>query len=324
MCNALPIPLSPKSLLFLVPDYYNVVISYHSDPQSTDQEIFRLRDEVEASEGPGVSFYDFLGITPSASQDDINKALKKKARTLHPDKVKQQFIADKSTGKDAKKDGKPGVHARKGPSKAEIAATAKAASDRFARLGIVTNILRGAERKRYDHFLSNGFPKWKGTGYYYARFRPGLGTVLVGLFIFVGGGGHWIALFMSWKRQQEFVGRYIKFARHAAWGDALNIPGLEGTSTPPVGEDGDGPQQPLNRRQRRMQDKDTKKPDRKSKIKAAKASPAETPTDITGPRKRVVAENGKILVVDSVGNVYLEQQDEDGQTQQFLLDVSFH
>lgn len=192
----------------------------------------------------------------------------------------------------------------------------------------MTNILRGSGRERYDHFLSNGFPKWKGTGYYYARFRPGLGSVLVGLFIFVGGGGHWLALYMSWKRQQEFVGRYIKFARHAAWGDNLNIPGLEGTATPPTAEDTSDPSagQAMNRRMRRMQEKDSKKDksEKKTKgIKAARASPAATPpSGSTGPRKRVVAENGKILVVDSVGNVYLEQANEDGETQEFLLDVS--
>lgn len=292
---------------------------------TADQEIFRLRDEVEAHEGVGVSFYDLLDIKPSASQDDINKAYKKKSKTLHPDKVKQKFIADKSTGKDKKKPKgkKPGVHVSKGPSQAEINAAGKAASDRFARLGIVTNILRGEGRARYDHFLSNGFPKWKGTGYYYARFRPGLGSVLVGLFIFVGGGGHYIALYMSWKRQQEFIGRYIKFARNAAWGDSLNIPGVTGTLTPPV-DDSDPSAQPMNRRQRRMQEKDSKtKADKKSKAsKAARASPAATPpAGSTGPRKRVVAENGKVLVVDSVGNVYLEQANEDGETQEFLLDV---
>jgi curved DNA-binding protein CbpA len=297
-----------------------------------DQEIFRLRAEVEASEGVDVSFYDFLGIKPNANQDDINKAYRKKSRTLHPDKVKQQFIADRSTGKGRPKGKKPGVHVSKGPSQSEINAAAKAASDRFARLGIVTNILRGPGRERYDHFLSNGFPKWKGTGYYYARFRPGLGTVLLGLFVFVGGAGHYFALYMSWKRQQEFVGRYIKFARQAAWGDTLNIPGVEAASAPAGAsssttyEDENGNLQPMNRKQRRMQEKDSRKEktDRKSKIKGAKASPADTPTESTGPRKRVVAENGKILAVDSVGNVYLEQQDEDGNTQQYLLDVSIH
>jgi len=133
---------------------------------------------------------------------------------------------------------------------------------------------------------------------------------------------------MSWKRQQEFVGRYIKFARHAAWGENLGIPGVDGTATPPVtaGDDGEGVRQPMNRRERRMQEKDAKKDksEKKTKgIKAAKASPAATPpVGGTGPRKRVVAENGKILVVDAVGNVYLEQTDEDGETQEFLLDVS--
>ncbi len=287
-----------------------------------------MRDEVELSEGPGVSFYDFLDISPSASQDEINKAYRKKSKLLHPDKVKQQFIANKSTGKDKPKAKKPGVHVSKGPSKSEINAAAKAASDRFARLGIVTNILRGEGRERYDHFLSNGFPKWKGTGYYYARFRPGLGTVLAGLFIFVGGGGHWFALYLSWKRQQDFIGRYIKFARHAAWGDNLNIPGLETarTATPPIAEDSDPSAQPMNRRQRRMQEKDAKKDksEKKTKgIKPVRASPAATPpAGVTGPRKRVVAENGKILVVDAVGNVYLEQADEDGETHEFLLDVN--
>ena len=299
-----------------------------TDAPVTDQEIFRLRAEVEASEGEGVTFYDFVGVSRSASQDEINKAYRKKSKLLHPDKVKQQFIADKSTSKPKSKGDskKPGVNVSKGPSKSEIRAAAKAASDRFARLGIVTNILRGEGRDRYDRFLANGFPTWKGTGYYYARFRPGLGTVLTGLFVFVGGGGHWLALYMSWHRQQEFVQRYIKFARHAAWGDNLGIPGLDvgtgsGTATPATGEDGEAIAQPINRKQRRQQEKDAKK-DKSKKIKSAKASPAATPpVGATGPRKRVVAENGKVLVVDSIGQVYLEQADEDGNNHEFLLDV---
>lgn len=246
--------------------------------------------------------------------------------------MKQKFIAEKSTQK-GKKGSKPSVHVSKGPSQAEIKAAAKEASDRFSRLGLVTAILRGEGRERYDHFLSNGFPKWKGTGYYYARFRPGFFTVLIGLFIGVGGGFHYLFLYMSWKRQQEFVGRYIKFARHAAWGDNLTIPGLDvpettGTSTP-VAESETEPAAPIprNRKERRMMEKEERKekPEtKKSKVaKAEKASPAATPpVGATGRKKRVQAENGKMLVVDSVGNVYLEQRDEEGHMQEFLLDVS--
>lgn len=284
-----------------------------------------MRAEVEATEGLGVSFYDFIGVSRSASQDDITKAYRKKSRQLHPDKVKQQFIADKST---PKHDGDAQPRPAKKPSKAEINAAAKEASDRFARLGLVINILRGEGRARYDHFLTNGFPTWKGTGYYYARFRPGLGTVLAGLFVFVGGGGHWLALFMSWHRQQEFVQRYITFARHAAWGENLAVPGLDigtgsGTATPTTGGEDDGAAQPVNRKQRRMQEKDSKKDKSKMKgVKPSKVSPVGTPpVGATGPRKRVVAQNGKILVVDSAGQVYLEQADEDGRNHEFLLDV---
>lgn len=244
---------------------------------------------------------------------------------MHPDKVKRQFIADKSTGKDKPKSKKPGVNVSKGPSQSEIKAAAKTASDRYTRLGLVNTILKGPGRDRYDHFLSNGFPKWRGTGYYYARFRPGLGSVLAGLFVFVGGAGHYMALYMSWKRQQEFIGRYIKFARRAAWGDNLNIPGLDNAApaaVPATDSDADASQQPLNRRQRRMQEKDAKREKPEKKPKKAKISPTATPpTDAIGPKKRVVAENGKILVVDATGNVYLEQADEEGETHEFLLDV---
>ena len=30
--------------------------------------------------------------------------------------------------------------------------------------------------RSYDFFYKNGVPKWRGTGYYYSRFRPGLGV----------------------------------------------------------------------------------------------------------------------------------------------------
>ncbi|KFY46063.1 hypothetical protein V495_02675 [Pseudogymnoascus sp. VKM F-4514 (FW-929)] len=284
-----------------------------------DQEIFRLRDEIALSEGPEVTFYDFLNLKPNANHDEITKAYKKRSLALHPDKVKQKFIASRTKSTDASK--KPAGR----PSNAEINAAAKAASDRFARLGLVQKLLKGPERKRYDHFLSNGFPVWKGTGYYYARFRPGFGTVLLGLFIFVGGAGHYFALYLSWKRQQEFVGRYVRFARRAAGSQSLGIPGVDatGADTPPATDSDAEAMQPMNRRQRRMQEKDSRKEKPEKKVKAPKAvkvSPADTPTGVTGPKKRVVAENGKILVVDAVGNVYLEQRNDEGEMQELLLD----
>lgn len=323
-----------------------------------DREIFRLRDEILSHEGADVTFYDFLGITPQASQDDINKAYRKKSRSLHPDKVKQQLTAERAkASKEKAKKTKKGVHVTKPPSASEVKAAIKRASERQARLSIVANILRGPGRERYDYFMTNGFPKWKGTEYYYSRYRPGLGTVVAGLFLFAGGAAHYLALYMGWRRQREFVERYIKFARHAAWGENLgiNIPGLDGQpapapapqaaqAPPQMYEDESGRMMPVNRKMRRMQERENKREAAKEaqastgrrgrKIGAANqgsgsgsgtATPQPQPqpqqeSGPTGPKKRVVAENGKVLVVDSLGHVYLEQEDEDGNVQEFLLD----
>ncbi|KAI1151705.1 hypothetical protein F4825DRAFT_349188 [Nemania diffusa] len=318
-----------------------------------DREIFRVRDELATHEGPDMTFYGFLGVAPSATQDEINKAYKRKSRALHPDKVRQQMMADRAKQNKAAK-GTPGVKVTKPPSASQLKAAVKKASERQARLSIVTNVLRGAGRDRYDHFLRNGFPTWKGTEYYYSRYRPGLGTVLVGCLLVGGGGFHYIALYMSWRRQREFVERYIKFARHAAWGDNFAIPGLDaaaatpGAATPPpqpqTGGDDEQQQQQqqppiaLNRKQRRFQERETRKESgkdgkRSSRTKAGRssqqASGSATPVPQaqaqagpgpTGAKKRIVAENGKILVVDSLGDVYLEQEDSEGTVHEFLLD----
>lgn len=210
------------------------------------------------------------------------------------------------------------------------------ASERQARLSLIVNILRGPLRDRYDHFLTNGFPLWKGTDYYYNRYRPGLGTAVLGAFLMGGGAAHYLILYMGWKRQKEFIERYIKFAREAAWGKSLaaSIPGVD---TPPApapaapADDEDeegGPPQAMNRKQRRMQERETKKEEgrgvgkkaRKAKVPSATVS-RDASAAPTGARKRVVAENGKILVVDSLGGVYLEEEDEEGTVQEFLLDV---
>lgn len=299
-----------------------------------DHEIFRLRDEVLEAEGPDVTFYDILGVSPSATQAELKSALRKKSLRLHPDKAIPSLIAKLSVPKSTSKPGekkkrKPGVQVQKGPSQKQRAQIAKEANERYARLRTVAGVLQGEARERYDHFLKNGFPTWKGTGYYYARLRPGLGSVLVGLFVVFGGAAHYGAMYISWKRQREFVERYVSHARKMAWGDS--IPGLDGigaTATAPLPA---APQEddfagPLNRRQKRMQEKESRKKDNSRAAKTARTQGISRPVDgepITGPqgsRKKVIAENGKVLIVDSAGDVYLEEQTEEGDTHEYLLD----
>ncbi|KAL4961442.1 putative endoplasmic reticulum DnaJ domain protein Erj5 [Aspergillus stella-maris] len=293
-----------------------------------DYEIFRLHDEVTAAEGANVTFYDFLGARNNANQDELNKAYRKTSRLLHPDKVKRTFIANSSKDKGKSKTTQKGVHVNKGPTKREIDAAVKEAHERAQRLNVVANILRGPARERYDYFLKNGFPKWRGTGYYYSRFRPGLGSVLVGLFLVFGGGAHYGALVLSWKRQRDFVDRYMRQARRAAWGDELGVRGITSAHAPapvPAPEASDAGALPMNRRQKRMMDRENRKEKKSGSRSSVRRSGTSTPTgetvEPTGERKRVVAENGKVLIVDSVGNVFLEEESEDGERQEFLLDV---
>lgn len=236
------------------------------------------------------------------------------------------------------------MHVSKGPSDKEVQQALKRATDQFARLGLIVNVLKGPGRERYDHFLHNGFPAWKGTGYYYSRFRPGLGTVLVGLLLAFGGAGHYAALIVSWKRQVEFVERYIRHARRTAWGDELGIRGITGVSAVEASasaQESSGSTSnnvadggtAVNRRQKRMMDRENKKESKKAKKQRGSdgdgngsAAPSPPPSGIATPaggdRKRVVAENGKVLIVDSTGNVFLEEENEDGEKEEFLLDTS--
>lgn len=204
------------------------------------------------------------------------------------------------------------------------------ASERQARLSLIANILRGPSRERYDHFLTNGFPLWKGTDYYYTRYRPGLATVVLGVFAVGGGAIHYLILYMSWKRQRDFVGRYVRFAREKAWGGSLGIANLDlapAAPRPPSSDDDAAPPVPVNRRQRRMQENESKKDDgggrSKKKMRKPQPAPHESASAApSGARKRVVAENGKILVVDSSGHVFLEEEDDEGNVNEYLLDVS--
>ena len=79
-----------------------------------------------------------------------------------------------------------------------------------------------------------------------------------------------------------------------------------------------------------MQDKEARKSKTVKAARVARTSGISTPVDAeltsgpVGTKKRVQAENGKILIVDSVGNVYVEEETEEGQKHEYLLDVSCH
>lgn len=148
-----------------------------------DHEIFELQSALEKSEGKGANFYSILDIPRSASQAQIRSAYRKKSLELHPDK--NQGVAG--------------------------------AQQRFERLGLVNKILRDGRRDRYDHFLSKGFPKWRQNGYFYERYRPGLGSVVVGIVLFTMLVEVGISRLTSGQERAK-IERLKMSARLVAWG----------------------------------------------------------------------------------------------------------
>ncbi|GFZ47441.1 hypothetical protein JCM24511_05185 [Saitozyma sp. JCM 24511] len=147
-----------------------------------DHEIFDLVSALEAAEGKGTSFYSHLGVDPSATQGELTKAYRKRSLELHPDK-------------------NPGV---------------KDIQERFARMGVIAQILRSPEsRERYNFFYKNGVPKWRGTGYYYSRYRPTLSHTLLFL-VLLTAGAHRLVMQLNHNRDIRRVAYFENAALVAA------------------------------------------------------------------------------------------------------------
>lgn len=147
------------------------------------RQIFDLQSSLEATTGKGTTFYSLLNLTSSATASEIKSAYRKRSVELHPDKHPQDPQASK----------------------------------RFEQLGLVIKILRDARKDRYDHFLATGFPKWRGTGWYYARWRPGFGTTMLILVLFTVGVELLIKR-VNYARDAKRIHQLQRAARFVAWG----------------------------------------------------------------------------------------------------------
>ncbi|KAF9156993.1 hypothetical protein BG015_008496 [Linnemannia schmuckeri] len=147
-----------------------------------DFEIFDLVDALEKAEGPEVNFYSYIGVTQKTPKPEIERAFRKKSRTLHPDK-------------------------NKGPK----------AQEKYARLSSIISILRDdGKRDRYNFFLKNGVPRWRGSAYLYRRHRPGFKSVVVFLFI-LASGFQYLARYVGYvqerKRMSGMIEQYKEMVR---------------------------------------------------------------------------------------------------------------
>ncbi|KAI5455130.1 hypothetical protein NCC49_002401 [Naganishia albida] len=268
-----------------------------------DHEIFDLVSALEGSEGKGTTFYSFLGVPPQAQLKDINRQYRKRSLELHPDK--NPNVKD--------------VHAR------------------FARLGTITEILRDpTKRTRYDFFFKNGVPKWRGTGYYYSRFRPSIIHVVLFL-VLISSVVHYFILRVNHRRDKQRVEYFTRAALARAGGSSSLT---SGTATPvtesePVGDDKEsilasivdqvnnspeGDATPLiSKRQAKIQAREAKRDKTKKNGSATPtASGTATPTApaVSSRRRKVrvpmvegaeFSQSLELVVVD--GEVYMPEED---------------
>ncbi|KAJ1818577.1 hypothetical protein H4S02_006878 [Coemansia sp. RSA 2611] len=142
--------------------------------EKLDHEIFELYDDIKRHEVT-TDWYELLGIEPKSTVTEINRAYRQLSKKYHPDKL-------------GKLPGKKGESEKK----------------RFQRITLAVNILRDSEmRKRYNFFRKNGVPVWRGTGYLYRRWRPGFGTVVVGLLVFMSGMQYLFHSLSFWRARQR-------------------------------------------------------------------------------------------------------------------------
>jgi curved DNA-binding protein CbpA len=166
-----------------------------------DYEIFNINDKLKKDLGDQITFYSWLNLTrgSKSSYTEITKAYRKKSRSLHPDKFSKSSRSIK-----------------------------KKAEERFQLLSVVGDILKNHDLKqRYDFFLDKGFPTWKGTGFYYSKYRPGLIITFFFLFLLVSG-LHYIALKINRSQDVKRIESMKLQIKSYAWNDSL-IPPADGS-----------------------------------------------------------------------------------------------
>ncbi|KAI8325150.1 chaperone J-domain-containing protein, partial [Martensiomyces pterosporus] len=142
--------------------------------EKIDHEIFELYDDIKRNEAT-TDWYELLGIGPKSSVGEINSAYRQLSKKYHPDKRRNKDVE-----------------------------VTEAEEKRFQRIGLVVAILRDKySRKRYNFFRKNGVPTWRGTGYLYRRWRPGFGTVVAGLLVFVSAMQYLFQKLSYWRAQER-------------------------------------------------------------------------------------------------------------------------
>lgn len=149
---------------------------------ANELEIFNLHNAVVKDlKDPKATFYSWLGLKPKAKVGSIDKAYRKLARQLHP---------DKNPGQDA--------------------------LERSSRLSRVRKILGDGRRDTYDFYLKSGFPKLGEDGEYrFNRYKPSILFAVIAILALVEI-GHYVLLKVGAWRKKQYVENIINEAFNEA------------------------------------------------------------------------------------------------------------
>ncbi|KAI8611022.1 DnaJ domain-containing protein, partial [Chytriomyces sp. MP71] len=112
--------------------------------EKEDYAIFDLIKGAKDAKGRRNDFYTVLEVPHTATPIQVSRAYRKASLELHPDKN-----------------------------------PAPEAASLYALLTSINGVLKDKElRERYDKHRKTGIPTWRGTGYYIARYKPGLAFII--------------------------------------------------------------------------------------------------------------------------------------------------
>ncbi|TPX56283.1 hypothetical protein PhCBS80983_g04657 [Powellomyces hirtus] len=123
--------------------------------EQEDYNIFDLNDALKAATAgrsggnKDVDFYSVFDVARTATSGEIQKAYRHISRALHPDKNPEE----------------------------------KAHALYTVLTSIVTLLKDPEQRERYDGHLRNGIPTWRGAGYFYNHYKPGIPDIILILIV---------------------------------------------------------------------------------------------------------------------------------------------
>merc|ERR1711990_124319 len=135
-------------------------------------DLFDLVEEVNEN------FYDFIGVSPDATEKEIKKAYRTLSKSWHPDRNNSEN-----------------------------------ASDNFRILAAITEILKNEEnRERYDRVLVEGLPNWRSPTYYMRKLRKMSSTEVFVLVLVIATTIHYCAMWGSYLEKKMILDDHIDMA----------------------------------------------------------------------------------------------------------------